>query len=278
MRNLTVQLKLMFRRKQFIITMTAMVLFSVAAFIMNCLSEFSRSTIDVRAAKYMYLGSDFGGPLFFVFSILFPLIAVLPFADSFYEDRKRNTTDFCLSRMSNNSYYFSKFIAVFISGFLIVAVPLLINMILNFIAFPLDSSINGTNMSNINSHLFDTVIKTGIFQDLFAKNMDLYNLLFLFLCAVACGLIAVVVFQLSFFFTSSQIFLNCSFFIIYFIFYLVLNVFMGSEEFVLGTYMFSAMFYSDQSVRGLITVFSLLTAAAVLPIPFAKKKLENCYA
>lgn len=267
----------MFRRKQFIITMTAMVLLVVVDFFINCFSEFGRSTVDVRAAKYMYFAIDDMSSTFFLYSLIFPLIAALPFADSFYEERKRNTTDFCLSRMSNNLYYFSKLVAVFVSGFLIVAVPFIINILLNFIAFPLDSSILFTNLSYTQS-IYPTALDTILFQDLFSRNLYLYNFLFLFLCAVACGLIAVVVFQFSFFFTSSRIFLITSFFIVYFVLILGLNRLIGSNEFELSTYIFSSMFCYNQTVRGMITVFSLLIAAAVIPIPFAKKKLENCYA
>lgn len=277
LRNLTVQLKLMFRRKQFIITMTAMILFSVVAFFASCFDEFGRSIVDVHAAKYVYLGSGLGNRLYFVFSILFPLIAALPFADSFYEERKRSTTDFCILRMSNNSYYFSKLIAVFISGFIIVAVPLLINMLLNFIAFPLESSIIYTNFSYAES-IYPSTLNTILFQSLFSKNMYLYNLLFLFLCSFACGLIAIVVFQFSFFFSRSRIFIISSFFILYFVLILGLGRFTGGNEFELSTYIFASMFSSNQTARGMVVTFSFLTLAAVLPIPFAKKKLENCYA
>lgn len=159
-----------------------MILFAVAAFVVNCFSEFGRSIVDVHAAKYMYLGSDLAGSMYFAFSLLFPLIAALPFADSFYEERKRSTTDFCLSRISNNSYYFSKLIAVFISGFIIIAVPLLINTILNFVAFPLDSSIIYTNFSYAES-IYTNALNTILFQDLFSQHMYIYNLLFLF-CAL----------------------------------------------------------------------------------------------
>lgn len=278
MKNLAVQLKLMFRRKQFIITMTVMILFAVGAFLTNCFSMFGKNIVDVKAAKYMYLGSDLSSGLFYYFYILvFPLIAALPFSDSFYEERERSTTDFCLSKMSNNSYYYSKLTAVFVSGFIITAIPLLINMMLNFIAFPLDSVVDATNFPYILSRIYGDVLETILFQGLYSVSLYLYNFVYLIITSVSCGLIAVIVFQLSFFLKSNRIFLLCSFFVVYNLATIIMSTFLKSDEFLLETYIFAAKMPSDQSLLGMIVVFALMICGAAIPIPFAKKKLEDCY-
>lgn len=276
MKAVSAQIKLLFKRKSFILTLTFMMLYSITVFIINCIKNFNNNIVAVKAAKYLFLGSDFLNTPFMLYSLIFPIIAVLPYADSYFEERKNKTTEFCLMRLSGSTYYFSKMITVFFSGFIVNFVPLLTNMLLNFIAFPIDSSIDATNFSYVYSHLFTTVIETGLFKDLFAGNMYLYNLLYLILASVSSGLIAVIVYQLSFFYNKSRILLNCSFFIIYSFINIIFGA-VGLEEFCLENYIFASRFYCDQSVRGFIVTFSLLILTAVIPTLFIKNRLRNIY-
>lgn len=274
MKNIKAQAELMFKRKSFIIALSVMVAIAVTAFVINCISFYGDDFTAVKAAKYLFLGSDYYGMVSEIFSMVFPLIAAMPFADSFFEDRKYGTAQYCVTRSSNNTYYYSKLFVVFLSGVIIMAAPLIINMLLNFIAFPLNSSVDATNLSYSSAHLYGPVMETGLFQSLFAKNEYLYNLLYLCLASVASGLITVVVYQFSFFYSQNQIFLVCSFFMVYTVLTIVFEVF-GFEEFTLNNYIFAARFYWDQSARGMAVTYSLLIAAALLPIPFAKRRLND---
>lgn len=276
MKNIFVQMKLMFKRKSFIITFAGMMMTSISVFLYNSITYFNRDFTAVKAAKYLYMGSDLMGDTVVVFMFIIPIISVLPFADTFFEERKNKTTEFCLSITSNNTYYFSKLFTVFFSGFIVNFIPFLTNMLLNFIAFPLDSSVDATNMSYVDSHLFADVMETGLFQELFARNMYLYNLLYLLILSVCGGLFAVIVYQFSFFYSESRILLNFSFLAIYCFLYMILEVF-KLPEFGLVNYMFAASFYAGQSIRGFIITLALLVSAAVIPIPFAKKRLNDCY-
>lgn len=256
--------------------MMIMIVFCVLMFLINCITNFNNDITTVKAAKYMFLGSDFSGTQFVIYSVLFPILAALPFSDTYFEERANRTYEYCITRMSNNSYYFSKLFTVFCSGFLITSIPLLINMLLNFIAFPIDSSIDATNMSYVNSGMFGAVMETGLFQNLFAKNMYLYNLLYLFFASFFCGLIAVIVYQLSYFYKKSKILLICSFFIGYHFISLLLKAF-DSSEFCLENYIFASQFYKGQTARGMVVTFVIMILVALLPIPFAKKRLNECY-
>lgn len=276
MKNYLLQIKLLFKRKSFIVTLTVMILYSVFAFLLNCYTYYGKYFINVQAAKYLYFGSDFGDIIFVIYSLIFPLIAALPFADTYFEESKSRTTEFCVTRASNNTYYFSKLSAVFSSGFLVAAAPLAVNYLLNFIAFPLDSSIDATNLNYVDSHLFTGVYETGLFQNLFAQNIYLYNLLYLFLASVVSGLIAVIVFQFSFFYKKSRILLICSMFVIVNFLIIVMDS-LGLSALNILNYIFASRFYCGQSMIGMLLTFVLIISAAMLPIPFAKKKLSDSY-
>lgn len=276
MKYINIQLQLMFKRKIFIVAFVSMVLFSVITFTVNCIEAFNDNIVNVKAAKYLFVGSDLS--FYFVegLRLLFPFVAVLPFSDSYYEEKEKRTLEFCVSRISNNTYYFSKLAACFLGGVVIMFFPLLINMLLNFIAFPLDSSIDATNFSYIHSYIFDDVMETGLFQTLFAENMYLYNLLYLVLLSLCSGLVAVIVYQTSFLFKIKRIILLGSFFAIYNFLILFFRL-IGLDALCLDNYILAAMFYSGQTLWGMIATFASMVLAAFLPIPFAKRKLENCY-
>lgn len=276
MKYINIQLQLMFKRKIFIVTFVVMVLFSIIVFTANCLEFFNDDITNVRAAKYLFAGSNLSFYFVEVLQLLFPFIAALPFSDSFFEEKKNRTIEFCFSRTSNNIYYFSKLVACFIGGVVIMFFPLLINMLLNFIAFPLDSSVDSTNFSYVHSYLFDNVMETGLFQTLFAENMYLYNFLYLVFLSVSSGLVAIIVYQISFLYQTKRIVLLGSFFAIYNFLILFFRL-IGLDALCLDNYVFAAKFYSGQTLWGMVATFTLLVLAAFLPIPFAKRKLEDCY-
>ena len=276
MKNLTAQFKLLFRNKQFLITLFIAMLISILAFCINCLISFGKDEASLIAAKYMFLGSDFqfSNMIFYMLSMLFPLLAVFPFADSFLQERKSGACVYALSKQSSNSYYFSKLSAVFISGFLVIAIPLILNIFLNFIAFPLDSANSATNNSVVSSHVYVTLIKTIVFKNLFCKSIYLYNWLYVFIEAITAGLMAVVVYQFSFFYDKSKILLSCSMFACYILGQVILPLF-SLDEFDISKYIFAGKFYYGQTARGMIVSYALLLAGAILPIPFARRKLRD---
>ncbi len=276
MKCLKVQLELMFKRNLFIVSFTTMILFVAICFVINCLNFYNNDITTVLAAKYLFLGSDLSGYFVEFLKILFPFVATLPFSDSYYEEREKHTIEFCLSRITNETYYYSKLFTCFFGGFIIIAVPLLLNMLLNFIAFPIDSTIDATNFSYIHSYLFDGVMQTGMFQNLFAQNMYLYNFLYLMLLSVTSGLIAVIVYNISFVFKIKRIALLLSAFMVYNFVSLLLFA-IGLDGLCMNNYIFAGMFYSGQSLTGMIITFSFLILMSVILIFPAKRKLVECY-
>lgn len=107
------QINLMLKRTSFKVSLSAMCLGSVLFFIINCIQEYGKLSFNVHAAKYMFLCGGLPSIINFIFSIIFPLVVVIPFSDTFFEERKNKTVEFCLIRYNNSAYYFSKLLAVF---------------------------------------------------------------------------------------------------------------------------------------------------------------------
>lgn len=84
-------------------------------------------------SKWIGAGFTFWDDLFF---IIFPLLASIPFADSFYIDCKTGYVKNIFTRTKKSDYYLSKFIAVFLSGGTTVIIPLLLNLYLSALCLP----------------------------------------------------------------------------------------------------------------------------------------------
>lgn len=80
--------------------------------------------------KYPFINNAFDtfiyGAYYWVFPFLAPLIAVLPFGDSFITDRSSGYISFILSRASFKKYISSKYFANLLAGGISISIPLLI--------------------------------------------------------------------------------------------------------------------------------------------------------
>ena len=275
MNYLKLQILLLLKRKSFIITLSSMMIFSMLVFILNCIEFFNNDIVSVKSAKYLFLGSDFSFASI-ILTILLPIISVLPFSDTFYMEHQKGTDIYCITKSSLNIYYFSKLLVAFFSGFIVVFTPLFVNYLLNLIAFPIDSSIDATGFSFYCSYLYADVMETGLFQNLFANNMYLYNFVYLILLSFFSGQISTIVFQFSYYYNKSRVILICSFFAIYNVMLPLLKSF-GLDEFCIDNYIFAAKFYSGQTLRGLIITFAIMILLIIFSIPITRYKATKSY-
>lgn len=201
LKNVSMQLKLMLSAKSFRYALFFSCVFSCIAFIINCLSTFGRPLTDVPKAYFYFIGSYLSEAFYYVFSTLLPILCVVVFSDSYYRDRTKNTLPVLLMRTSPEKYYFSKGIAVFASGFVVVFVSLFINYMLCFITFPINKGCDFTMFPTYYSDFFiNGSWSDGILmEELFALNPYLYNFLFLIFTSLTGGVYAAIVYNISYF-------------------------------------------------------------------------------
>lgn len=280
MNNIKSQFKILFKRNSFIMTLLCSYIFSIVTFVFYCFKEYGKDIILVPAAKYLAIGNDIGGAdlLSMIFYNIIAAMAIIPFADTYFEERQNGISQYCIMRTGNKSYYFSKMVTVFFSGLFVVFSTILLNHLLNFIAFPCDSTIVFSSQTYQDIQLYYNSIYHMLFPNLFINNPYLYNLLFALFASLAAGFMAVLVFQVTFFYKKNRVVLICSAFIGYVFLDILMSSFGNmSMEFCLGNYLFPARYYCDQSARGLIVTFSALIIASLLPTPFAIRKMRNSY-
>jgi len=111
-----------------------------------------------------------------------PLLAVIPFANSYYLDIKNGYVKNLYTRASKKSYLVSKYIVTFLSGAAAVAIPLLVNFLVCMMVVPYIQPITGTALFGIPFQTF--------WADLFYTNGILYVLGFCGIYAIFGGLYA----------------------------------------------------------------------------------------
>lgn len=274
--SLRFQFRALFRSRSFNIIMIISMLLAVLPTVFYGITFYGADINTVPPAYSFFIGSTYISEFNRIYYIVFPLIVAVPFADSYYADLKNKTIYAILSKCIAIHYYYAKLICVFVSGFIITALPMLVNFLLNLAVFPADSTVEFLHgFGQIQNQLFmeSEYSSTILFYNLFCKNQYLYELAFLFASSVFGGLLADIVYQLSFFWNASRILLNCILFIIMNLLSLVVDYLPVNMN--LSSYIFAGNIWSSPSYAGLSIIIILCIAFAFLPAPFALKRMKN---
>lgn len=274
-KNIVMQFKLMFSQKSLHYTLLILCLLSIITFIVNCISTFGRPLTDVPNAYFFFIGSTLGEGFYYIYSTILSLVCVIPFADSYFRDYNKNMLSVILLRTTPKTYYFSKSLAVFFSGFIVIFVSLMLNFFLNFITFPLS---NGCDFTMFPTYYSDFYMKgywsdLALLKNLFVQNPYLYSLLFLCITSVVSGIYAVIVYNISYFIKKQHILLLASMFILS----NVLAILAGITGLNIRpeNYCFAFSQFEVVKTSNIIAMVLFYLAFVFIPIPFCLKKLRN---
>lgn len=275
-RSFKFQFQALVTSRNFNLVMILNAIFAVIPVIFYSIKFYGADINTVPAAYSFYIGSGYIEIFNKIYYVLMPLIAVAAFADSYYTDCENHTIYAVLSKCTLKHYYFGKLICVFISGFIVIIIPLLINFMLNLAVFPITSTVEFLNgFGQIQNQLYTSYPKDLLpifFYRLFCTNQYLYELVYLLISSVFGGIFAVMTYQISFVFKGNRILLNCLLFIII----NLLSVVLGKlpVNINLQSYIFAGYVGSGQSYFGLLIIISasILFIAAFIPIDIKRMK------
>lgn len=189
MRNaIKTQIYILFHRKSTIFMYFLMFLLVFANFIMNVIeyhgydiSGMYNSTKISFLSDYTFLG--------YYFIQYYPFLVVIPAAFSYLSDVNSKEIVFMQTRIDKRKYYISKLVATFIVTFIIFTFPLILEQIINYIAFPIDAMGDPSNM-DIFDQVYNEIIRSYLFATLWTKSSYLYAIFFIILFGVVSGLLA----------------------------------------------------------------------------------------
>lgn len=270
------QMRLLWRTPAFCLTMGLMCLLSIGVFCVLSFPYYGMDFIAVPAADRMYIGRG-GLSVTYILRALLPLIVTLPFADSYFCEKKKNMLPVLLTKYKTSAdYYFSKGAAVFVSAALVVFVPFLLNMLLNLIAFPITSIADGTNLStDCAMYYVEPYVTSALFPRLLVLHPYLYNFLFCIAISGFSGLLGVTAYILSYFVKRNRIWVLVSVFIANNFLTMLSGMFEPKVNFAFFNYLFA---YDETEGKRLWVFFLLLAAVLTALIVLSRKavaKLDN---
>ncbi|MCR5518466.1 MAG: hypothetical protein K6F17_07845 [Lachnospiraceae bacterium] len=117
----------------------------------------------------------------------FPILAVLPTATLFVDDRNTRINMYILGRSGEKGYYISKLLSIFTATFVIFIIPFFLEFVMTVIAFPLESG----GMLHGPSYTDSMRTSNYILDSLFWKNNIIYALVMDIVLALAAACLAI---------------------------------------------------------------------------------------
>lgn len=208
------QLRVAFKKNSFYISFIINLLLSCIAFAQMCITYFGEELSTIPSAEKVFIlaeGTETIGAL--VFNYLFPLCAVLPFADSYILEKEFNTLPLYIPKTGVKRFFAGKMIAVATSAFIVTVIPLLFNAFLCVCTFPLQVN-DFWQLSNDQSFYYTSLrINNLFFPMLSIQHPYLINFLSIVLIGLFCAIMAAFVCQVSFF-INQRIIVLALFFIV----------------------------------------------------------------
>lgn len=202
-RVLSVELKKAFCNKRFIFSLTAALFFTLMSGFLQVQGYINRTKflnlpeyqnvinwskdyhLDSETMVDFWIGMDFATWCGTAFFFLLPLLAVLPYGGSLHREYKSGYLNLITQQVSQKRYFTAKFLAAFLSGGLVIVLPMAVNVIFVACMVPL-------RLPSVLEVIYNGVYGFGLWAEVFYTHPVLYILLYLFLDFLFAGAIATV--------------------------------------------------------------------------------------
>lgn len=212
--SLIAQVRLMVSTKTFKAAFSLVFVLAISSYLYHVFEFRNTDITQMKSSSALFMLNDTSRLLRY-FETLFPVVVVFPFVFSYADDTSLNMFPYLLSRQGKKSYYISKYMTTIIGAFMIIFIPLLLNLILTTITFPLN---NNTYWGGYNSLNYEGIILgtsraintkySGLpFVRVFFFSPIAYNLVFLFISSLFASSLASFTFAFSMFFKKYKVIL-----------------------------------------------------------------------
>lgn len=202
-----------------------------------------------------------------IFLIAFPFIILFPFAFSLFKEKQIKMRDLYLSRVCAWKYYMAKVVVCFSGAFIILFVPLLINILMCYFTF------DGRHMTLYGEPGYLTgsyfsALKNMPLSGLYLKERLLYYILCALFVSVLGGLFSIFAMALSTFIKKYMVFLLLP---LYLVIEFLSRLEMGSLCMNMDEYI-SVSFISGRNIIFLLVVVAVLLGVASVCMIYDRKK------
>lgn len=129
----------------------------------------------------------------YIFTIFFPLLATLPAGFTVYHDRHTCAVIFIASRKGTAAYFAATGLAVFVSTFIAVSLPLAVEIGLNLLVFPAGATGDPFVLNHgLYTSGLSSTFTSFLFYPLYYQSSLIYVVCFIMYISTLCGLLALV--------------------------------------------------------------------------------------
>lgn len=211
-----------------------------------------------------WMGGNINTMYSFLYFLIIPVLAALPFADSFFLDVKGGFIQNICIRLNKKHYYIAKYISVFLSGGTAVLVPLLLNFSLSCLLLP-------AMKPEVAS--FNTLIgENSTFPDLYFSHPFFYVFIYLVIIFIFSGLFSTMSLVVSYYLNHRFLVVITPF--IAYLFLLSLFNLLGLESWEPTNFLHPA--YSHYSLIAMIIEASLLLMISIIGFILKGVKEDIC--
>jgi len=199
---LKVEFERAFRSRGLLLSLMVGFILAVVQFIVVVIPR-SKNILEYfhgNASTYPYsvfnswFGMDDTHPYLIIYMTIFPILATLPYAVSYFEDRKKGYIKGLCTRAKRNHYLMAKYAATFVSGGIVVVLPMVFNLILTASVVP--------SLIPVGNGLFK-LCGVAMFADIFYTHPYMYILIYLLMYFVYGGVFASLALACSYIFDYS---------------------------------------------------------------------------
>ncbi len=159
--------------------------------VMAKLNSIKIGTLYPHSVYNNWIGGDLESYWHYVYFLLIPVIAVIPYSYTYNYDRKSKLTINYYIRAERKDYVIVKYIITFLAGAVVVTIPLVCNFVLTMMKLPLITPQASTGTYPLNG--------SDMFADIFYTRPMLYILIYFAVIFVYSGLMAVLPMGISYF-------------------------------------------------------------------------------
>lgn len=210
--TLNIELKKAFQNKLFWITIIIASIIAILSavyniqvmqeekvYYMNAVAQFGSEAVNPNMPLYSlfnhWICEDFSSLASSMFFMLFPIFAVLGYGWSLFSEQKCGYIKNVVTRTTKRNYFLSKYIVTFLSGGVIVAVPVILNFLIVSMFVP-------AVKPDVFYTIGWTVLAKSMFSEYFYAQPFLYVFLRILVVFLFSGAIATISYALAFLFAT----------------------------------------------------------------------------
>lgn len=259
LQSIHLQMNIMFRKRTATIAFYIMLVLVFCNYISNVLQYRGYDINEMYQPVKLLLLSDenINAPWRTYLMQIYPVLVVLPAGFSFMVDRQTNMMLFLWCKVGKKNYFIGKVIAAFFTAFLVFAIPMLLEVLLNYLSFPNGAMGNLLNLS-IYSDEYINIVKNYPFYNIYITHPYIYVIGWICVFGITGGMLNVITIAISTFHIPYKVLL---FLPVYFVLegiYWIGNLF-GLK---LSHFFFLPMFFAYQS--GYIIFYGIILALFIL--------------